>query len=446
MLAILPRTVAADDAFRPVSFVRDVAPILIKHCQACHGPKTAESNYRLDSFDWLMKAGDFGEPPITPGTPEKSKIYDLITADDPDVRMPNNGGRLAESEIRTIAEWIQQGAKFDGASPTAPIREQVPRDIPHPKSPEVYPAPMPITAAAFTPDGNHLLVGGYHELLMWDLTSDQPPVRIGNMPERTFAIEFSPDKASLAIGGGSPGVEGEVRLIPWQNGPQAGGDHRVLTALEDVLFDIAFRPDGKQLATGAADGTVRVFDLAAGTERLKINNHSNWVTGVAYSADGKSIATASRDKTSKLFDAETGTLLLTHSEPTAAVRGVAFASAGKSVINAAGNRLVVWNVEDGKLIGEMPAFDGEIYAMSVAGDFVFAAALDRTVRQFKLADRSLVRTLTLPASWAVSLARNIPSHRLAAGGSDGSITIWDFETGGLVKQFVAIPLAAKVAK
>ena len=42
---------------KPVSFIREVAPILVGKCQACHGPKTAESNYRLDSFEAIDAAG-----------------------------------------------------------------------------------------------------------------------------------------------------------------------------------------------------------------------------------------------------------------------------------------------------------------------------------------------------------------------------------------------------
>ena len=139
---------------------------------------------------------------------------------------------------------------------------------------------------------------------------------------------------------------------------------------DDVFFDVAFRPDGKQLAASGADGSVRVFDVPAGIERLKINNHADWVTDVRYSPDGKHIATASRDKTAKVFDAETGKLLATYSEHNAPVRAVAFAPDGKSVISAGGSRIHVWNVEDSKLVGEMTGFENDVNALLVAGDSV----------------------------------------------------------------------------
>ena len=49
-LSVYPTRVLAEEK---VSFIHDIGPILVQHCQACHGPKTAESNYRLDSFEKL---------------------------------------------------------------------------------------------------------------------------------------------------------------------------------------------------------------------------------------------------------------------------------------------------------------------------------------------------------------------------------------------------------
>src|SRR5262245_43978071 len=169
-LALVPRCgVAEDSPPKPVSFIREVAPILVGACQACHGPKTTVSNYRLDTFEKLMRPGEFWTAPVTAANLDDSEIYRLITEDDPHVRMPNNVGRLVDSQIQTIAAWIRQGAKFDGQNATAPLRDQIPSDIAHPAAPEKYPTAIPITALAFTPDGSKLVVGGYHELLIWDL-------------------------------------------------------------------------------------------------------------------------------------------------------------------------------------------------------------------------------------------------------------------------------------
>lgn len=438
-------TWAAEPATKSVSFVREVAPILVVECQACHGPKTAESMYRLDSFEALMKPGDFGSAPITAGNLDESELYQLITDDDPHSRMPNNGKRLTDAQIKLVASWISQGAKYDGSGPSAPLREQIPHDLPHPAAPETYAASLPITAVAFTPDGKQLLAGGYHELLQFDAAKGSRISRIGDIAERTFGLAFSPDGKWLAVAGGAPGASGEVRLIPWSDA-KPGSPVRVLATLDDVFFKVAFRSDGKQLAASGADGTIRLFDVASGAEQLKIVGHSNWVVDLCYSPDSKLIATASRDGTSKIFEVETGKLVATHAEHNVPVNAVVFSPDGKLVITAGSSKIHVWNALDGKLIGEMAGFEKDIYALAIAGDAVFGAAADQTVRRFKLADRSLVRTLSPNPAWAVSLAVQPTNHRLITGCYDGSAVVWDCEKGSVIKQFMAIPIAGKDIK
>jgi WD40 repeat protein len=433
------RSRAEDHADESISFIRQVAPILVAKCQACHGEKKAESNYRLDSFDGLLKPGDFGTPPIRAGDLDNSDLVRLITAEDDQERMPNNGGRLSDAEIQLISHWIAQGAQFDGQDATAPLSTQIPPDVSHPPAPQTYSTAIPITAMAFTEDGKQLVVGGYHELLIWDASAGMLAARIGNIPQRTFGIAFSPDNAWLAVAGGSPGVAGEVRLISWDKGPKKDTEPKVLARHDDVFFAATFSPDGSQLAAAGADGSVRLFEMPEGVERLKINNHADWVTAICFSPDGKRISTASRDKTAKVFDVETGHLLATYSDHNAPVRAVAFAPDGTTVLSGGGNRVRVWNVEDSKLVGEMGGFDNDVHALLINSETVLAVAADRSARQFKLSDRSLVRSFTEHTAEVLSLAYYVPSHLVGTGCFDGTVTVWNLETGAKVTQFTAAP-------
>jgi hypothetical protein len=429
-----------------VSFVRDVAPILVGKCQGCHGTKTAESNYRLDTFELMMQAGDFGLPPITAGSLDESEFHRLIISDDPEERMPNNGDRLTDREIELIDAWIAQGATFDGTDRTAALRTQIPRDLPHPAAPATYSSPLPIVAIAFGVDGTQLLTGGYHEVLVWDPATGQVTARVGNMPQRIYGIAVSPDSSWLAVAGGAAGVSGEVRLISWSKEGQGSEPPKVLATGDDVFFDVAFRPDGKELAAAGANGSIRIFDVATGAERLKVSNHADWVTDVSYSADGALIVTASRDKSSKVFDAATGRMLASNSETAAPVRGATFTPDGKSVVSVGGNGARVWKIEDSTTIGELPPFQGETQAIVSHGENVFAASADRSVREFKLADRTQVRSLADHPAWVLSLAVNEPSHRVATGCFDGTVTVWNLDDGAKVAQFLAVPPAVPSAK
>ena len=72
---------------------------------------------------------------------------------------------------------------------------------------------------------------------------------------------------------------------------------------------------GSLLASGAADGMIKLWDPASGRELSSIHAHANCVNVVAFSPDGRTLASASCDHTIKLWDAATQQLLGTLSRP-----------------------------------------------------------------------------------------------------------------------------------
>ena len=227
--------------------------------------------------------------------------------------------------------------------------------------------------------------------------------------------------------------------------PQADAKPRYLAKHDDVFFDVAFRPDGKQLSAACSDGSVRLFDVASGKETLKIDNHADWITDVCYSADGKRLATGSRDKTSKVFDSETGDLIATYSGSTNPIESVAFSADAKQVISATGRIVRVWNVEDSKVVGDMGGFGGEVFALQADAESVIAVSGDKTARRFTLADRKQNLAMSDHPNWVLSLAWHAASKRVATGCFDGAVSLWNLEDGAMLKRFVAIPPAAKSA-
>jgi mono/diheme cytochrome c family protein len=114
----IPCAFARDDTgaeSAPVSFARDIAPLLNRRCAACHGEESAKGKYRLDSFKRMMKAGDSDDPPVTPGKAQDSAIYQLLIEPDAHDRMPQKADALPKSEIALVERWINQGAAYDAA-------------------------------------------------------------------------------------------------------------------------------------------------------------------------------------------------------------------------------------------------------------------------------------------------------------------------------------------
>ncbi len=114
----------------PVTFNRDIRPILSDNCYSCHGPDKdkRKAKLRLDTHDGLFDAIK-DRRPIFPGKPEQSEIYRRIISTDPDELMPKSGSgkTLSPRQIALIKRWIEQGAKWEGHwAYIPPIRPTVP--------------------------------------------------------------------------------------------------------------------------------------------------------------------------------------------------------------------------------------------------------------------------------------------------------------------------------
>ncbi len=100
-------------ATTPVSFNRDILPILSNNCFACHGP---DENKRETKFHFDTKEGAFAKPGvIEPGNAAESLLIEMITHPDPKERMPplESGHTLTPRQIDLLRAWIDEGATWD---------------------------------------------------------------------------------------------------------------------------------------------------------------------------------------------------------------------------------------------------------------------------------------------------------------------------------------------
>jgi cytochrome c553 len=100
-------------------FETKVRPVLANTCYSCHA-STAMGGLRLDSRDAMLKGGSHGAA-IVPGDPEKSLLIGAIKQTDEKLKMPMGSGKLKDSEIEAIAEWIKAGANWPATSTTTAI-------------------------------------------------------------------------------------------------------------------------------------------------------------------------------------------------------------------------------------------------------------------------------------------------------------------------------------
>lgn len=94
-----------------IDFTRDVAPILAKHCQSCHGVTKQKSGLRLDERAHALEGGANG-PAIVPGNAKESLLFQAIIGQAGDLKMPPTGERLNPGEIESLRAWIDRGAQW----------------------------------------------------------------------------------------------------------------------------------------------------------------------------------------------------------------------------------------------------------------------------------------------------------------------------------------------
>ncbi len=99
--------IAADRAATD-DFERRIRPLLVEHCQACHGPEKQEGGLRLDFRDGWLKGGDRGSA-IVPGDSEKSLVIRAVRYSDPDLQMPPQR-KLGDEDIDVLEKWVASGA------------------------------------------------------------------------------------------------------------------------------------------------------------------------------------------------------------------------------------------------------------------------------------------------------------------------------------------------
>ncbi len=427
-----------------LSFSRDVAPILVRRCVACHGLKNPRGDYQLHTFSHLSRPGASGEPAVAARKPQASQMFRLLSAEGEE-RMPQEGDPLSEAEISTIGTWITQGAEFDGPDPAAMLSSYAPKPA-RPGPPERYARPVPITALAFSPAGEALAASGYREVTFWNPADGALVRRLGGIAERVQGLAYSPDGQTLAVAAGIPGRLGEVMLVD----PRSDAPSRELATVEDEVFGVAFHPDGRRLAACGADRSVRIFDLEGVAEPRLIQAHADWVMGLAWSPDGTRLATAGRDKAAKVIDVATGDVVTTHAGHEEQVFAVAFTAEGSAVLSGGrGKALQRWKAEGDeaskkdvrkKEAGNVPFHStGDIHRVIALGSRAFVADGSGSVTEIDLDKGSIKLRYTGGSSPCTALALDGAGERLAAGDLSGTIRIWKVAEPSPAVTFVAAP-------
>ncbi|OYE04064.1 WD40 repeat domain-containing protein [Nostoc sp. 'Peltigera membranacea cyanobiont' 232] len=238
------------------------------------------------------------------------------------------------------------------------------------------------------------------------------------------SVSFSADGKTLASGSD----DNTIKL--WNL--ETGKEIRTLKGHNSSVSSVSFSPDGKTLASGSYDKTIKLWNLETGKEIRTLKGHNSFVFSVSFSADGKTLASGSYDKTIKLWNLETGKEIRTLKGHDSYVFSVSFSADGKTLASGSYDKTIkLWNLETGKEIRTLKGHDGIVYSVSFSADgkTLASGSVDKTIKLWNLETGKEIRTLRGHDGFVYSVSFSPDGKTLASGSEDKTSKLWNLETG-----------------
>ncbi len=273
--------------------------------------------------------------------------------------------------------------------------------------------------------------------------TDTPGIPTGTMP-------ISPENAATVVQLARLG-KGSIHDVAWS---PDGRQLAVASAIGLFLYDadtlkeihqmaktsitrVAFAPDGATLASVSMYDTIgRLWQAADGKLLHTFNGHTGGVWSVAFAPDGATLASGSWDTTVRLWRV-TGVLLNTINAHTGTgmVWSVAFAPDGATLASVSyDNSVRLWRVADGTLLRTLEGHTDWIRSVAFApdGQTLASASYDKTVRLWRVADGTLLHTLEGHTDLVNSVAFSPDGETLASASYDTTVRLWRVADGTLL--------------
>ncbi len=238
------------------------------------------------------------------------------------------------------------------------------------------------------------------------------------------SVVYSPDGRYLASGSGDDTIK------IWE--VATGKELRTLTGHSSLVSSVVYSPDGRYLAGGSWDNTIKIWEVATGKELRTLTGHSYQVTSVVYSPDGRYLASGDSFGTIKIWQVATGTELRNLTGYYLPVNSVVYSPDGRYLASGGDDKTIkIWEVATGKGLRIFTGHSSEVNSVvySPDGRYLASGSWDNTIKIWEVATGKELRTLNGHSDWVESVVYSPDGRYLASGSRDNTIKIWEVATG-----------------
>ena len=288
-----------------------------------------------------------------------------------------------------------------------------------------------INDVAYSSDGQLLAVASSIGIWLYDVATTRELALLTGHTRSVSSVSFAPDGKTLASGG----RDGTIRLWEVESGAQTA----VWEGHWSSVNSVSFSPDGKTLASGVGSdilgsGYIRLWDVASGRQTAILVGHTDIVSSVSFSPDGKTLASGSgspyrdRDRTIRLWDVESGRQTAVLEGHRGEVFSVSFSPDGRTLASGSKDSTIrLWDVESGRQTAVLVEHTSSVYSVSFSPDgrTLASGSLVGTIRLWDVESGRQTAVLEGHTNWVESVSFSPDGRTLASGGWDGTIRLWE---------------------
>jgi len=218
---------------------------------------------------------------------------------------------------------------------------------------------------------------------------------------------------------------------------EGGRDLKRLIGHTATVWAVAFSADGKQAVSGGVDGTVRIWDLDTGSELKKLDGHIAMVSAVAFSEDGTKILSGGFDGAVIWWDAVTGKEIRRLDGGAKYVHAVALHPTAPVAAIAADRNIILWDFRTGAVVRKWQAHAGAVTAVQFAedGKLLLTGGDDAQVKLWNPTDGKLLVNLTGHAAGIRGVTAKPGGRWVLSASADGTVKLWDAAAAKDVASF-----------